>query len=312
MCDALPDRIAAYITAYEDATALNTCLLALSQQTYPLECVYVLDNSQQPLAIDPQVTDRLSLEVVHHPENIGIAAGIWWAVQQAQAAGAAFLWMFDQDSQPAPECLTHLMVAYGQLSSQRTIGIVAPHAIDARTGQTIEPAKFLGDRFEGYKAPHQTQPFICDAPITSGSLLWLATLKQVPPPDPKLFMDGVDLDYGLRLRRAGFDNFIVPSAQMVHRFGAPKVVGLWRQKRVIQTYSALRHYYICRNHTYLEVRHSQPQQQWACRLRRIRFALRMGLRIILFEPGPKRKKLRACIIGTYNGLRGRLDQPWLA
>ena len=217
--DASSDRVAAYITAYEDAEALNACLNALQHQSFSIDQVLVVDNSRQPLVIDSGCIQNLAVQVLHYPENIGIAAGISLAVERFWSEGYAFLWMFDQDSEPVPGCLELLLQTYAQVATAHySIGILAPQAIDARTGITIEPVLFLGDHFEGYRAPSLTEPFECDAPITSGSLLWLNTTAQVAPPDPKLFMDGVDLDYGLRLRQAGFHNLIVPISTMQHRF----------------------------------------------------------------------------------------------
>jgi len=304
-------RIAAYITAYEDAEALNACLNALQRQSYPIEQVLVVDNSRQPLVLDPGCVQNLAIRVLHCPENIGIAAGINLAVERFGSQGFAFLWMFDQDSKPAPDCLEVLLKTYDQVATvDYPIGILGPQAIDARTGETVEPGVFLGDHFQGYKAPSLTEPFECDAPITSGSLLWLTSRAKVTPPDPKLFIDGVDLDYGLRLRRAGFHNLIAPLATMQHRFGDPIAVQVAGRKKIFQIYSPLRHYYICRNHTHLELTHSQGLDRISCGLRRIKYVITTMMTIVMFDPKSKPQKMAACILGTYHGFRGKLDGVW--
>ena len=299
-------RVAAYITAYEDAEALNACLNALQLQTGAIDRIFIVDNSRQALSVEPNP----KLQIFHRPENIGIAAGIRVAIEQALIEGYDFLWMFDQDSQPTPDCLELLLRASVELAANYQIGIVAPQAIDARTGAIVEPAIFLGDRFKGYKAPSQTDPFECDAPITSGSLIWLKTHQQVESPDPRLFIDGVDLDYGLRLRRAGFHQFIVPKAVMNHRFGEPLMVQFAGIKKTVQIYSALRHYYICRNHTYLEFSYAEGRDRITCALRRIEYAIKLSAIVLLFDSNSKLAKIKACMIGTYYGFRGNLSQPW--
>ena len=295
-------RVAAYITAYEDAEALWVCVQALQVQTYSIEQIFIVDNSRAPISLESDS----KLRVFHHPENIGIAAGIRVAIEQALIEGYDFLWMFDQDSEPASTCLELLLKAYSEIDSR--IGIIAPQAIDARTGATIEPALFLGDHFKGYKAPSQTEPFECDAPITSGSLLWLNTSEQVESPDPRLFIDGVDLDYGMRLRRAGFWNFVVPRALMNHRFGEPIVVRFAGKKKTVQLYSPLRHYYICRNHTYLELAYAE--NRITCSLKRIEYLIKISLIVLLFDPIAKFEKIKACMMGTYYGFQGNLDRAW--
>lgn len=304
-------RVAAYITAYEDPEAFNACLAALQLQSYTIEKILVVDNSGQRLALAPQAAQDLRIQVFHHPENIGISGGIDLAVKQCRSEGYDFLWMFDQDSSPTPHCLELLLKTYTQLANTTyPIGIIAPHAIDARTGATVEPGVFLGNHFRGYKAPSLTEPFECDAPITSGSLLWLNTSSQVAPPDPRLFIDGIDLDYGWRLRQAGFHNVIVPDAIMYHRFGEPILVRFAGRKKIFQRYSPLRHYYICRNHTYLELAFSQGFNHFICSLKRIKFTFRSIATILVLDKQSKFQKIIACMIGTWHGFRGNLNRSW--
>ena len=168
--------------------------------------------------------------------------------------------------------------------------MMAPTAIDARTGQTVKPSLFLGDRFRGFLPDNPTVPYECDAPITSGALVWLKTVDRVKPPDIGLFIDGIDLDYGLRLRQAGFHNVVVPGAAMYHRFGVPFQVELFGKKKAFQLYAPLRYYYICRNHTYLELQHSKGWYRFTCSFRRVKFLLLTLLKIVAFDSGSKASK----------------------
>lgn len=301
--------VAAYITAYEDAIALNDCLTALRSQVYFIKQILIVDNSAQPLELTEanQADDRLL--IWHHPENIGIAGGLVLATQWAGQHGYDFLWTFDQDSAPAPDCLKRLLAAYGDCATEDyAIGMMAPTAIDARTGQTVQPSLFLGDRFRGFEPANPTIPYECDAPITSGALVWLKTLDRVEPPDRALFIDGLDLDYGLRLRQAGFHNLVVPGATMYHRFGVPFQVELFGKKKAFQLYAPLRYYYICRNHTYLELQHSKGWYRFTCSLRRVKFLVMTLLKILAFDSGSRLQKAIACIIGTYHGFLGKLGK----
>jgi len=303
-------RVAAYITAYEDAEALSACIHAIKAQSYPVQQIVVLDNSVQRLPLSPNCSCDETILVWFHPENIGIAGGlkltIAWALQQ----GYDFLWTFDQDSIPAPDCLQLLIEAYANRATpENEIGIMAPKAIDARTGEIVRPSLFLGDRFQGFQPSDPSIPYECDAPITSGSLVWMKAAKQVSPPDPALFIDGIDLDYGLRLRKAGFHHWIVPSAVMRHRFGTPLQVQLFGKKKALQLYSPLRYYYICRNQTYLELQHSEGWYRVMCSLRRLKY-LAFTIGIILLFDNSKSQKIYACAIGTYHGFLGKLGKTW--
>lgn len=303
--------VAAYITAYEDAEALNACIAAIQAQTLAVKQILIVDNSAQPLVLAPgfQTSDRIL--VWSHPENLGIAGGLELAFNWAFEQGYDFLWTFDQDSMPEPECLAQLLEAYTHLAKKGCdLGIIAPTAIDARTGKIVQPSLFLGDRFRGFQPPNSTDPYECDAPITSGSLVQMQAARSIPPPNRDLFIDGIDLDYGLRLRKAGFQNFVVPTARMVHRFGIPFQVEWFGWKRAFQLYSPLRYYYICRNQTYLELHHAKGIYRVTCLLRRIKYLILTILKILLVESGSKVSKIHACTVGTYHGLIGKLGKLW--
>ncbi len=97
--------VAAYITAYEDAEALHACLTAIKAQSYPVQQMVVVDNSPERSLLAPQYQSDPTILVWFHPENIGIAGGLKLAIAWALQQGYDFLWTFDQDSVPAPDCL---------------------------------------------------------------------------------------------------------------------------------------------------------------------------------------------------------------
>jgi rhamnosyltransferase len=308
-------RVVAYITAYRDAVALNVCLAAIRAQSYPVEQILIVDNSPQPLLLTATNQADPRLTIWHHPENIGISGGIDYAIPYAQQFGYDFLWMFDQDSKPTPSCLQQLLQVYQSYAHPDfPVGIVAPTAIDGRTGEVVRAGKFLGDRFQGFPPPSDSTPYECDVAITSGSLLWLATAQQNLLPDQRLFIDGVDLDHGIRLRQAGYHNLVVPAAVMFHQFGTPVMINFFGKKKIIQQYPPIRHYYICRNHTYLELQNSKGLYCLTCMLRRLRYLFVSIGYVLLFDPGSnlllKWQKISACLIGTFDGFNGRLDNNW--
>lgn len=300
-----PYNVVAYITAYQDRVALIKCIQAIRSQSYPIGQIVVVDNSPSPL-----ITGKDDILVWSYPKNIGISGGLSRLIQWTEHKGYDFVWMFDQDSEPAPTCLGQLIWAYTQLTVHHPIGIVAPVSTDPRTKLVIKPARFTNDRFEGADLPRDGQPYECDSPITSGSLLSLETVVTVPPPDIRLFIDGIDLEYGLRLKQAGYKNFLVSQAAMSHNFGDPTEIKFLGKTKLLQVYSALRYYYICRNHTYLELRFSQGVYKLTCMLRRIKFLGSQMFWIWIMETENKHQKIRACLRGTYHGFLGDLDQPF--
>ncbi len=305
----MKSKVAAYITCYEDEESANRCIKAIESQSIKIKQIYIVDNSNKPLVLNNN--NRLLL-IHHYPNNIGIGEGLNKALEWAIDLEYDFLWTFDQDSVPTSNCLEILLTTYHQLARQDSyeIGIIAPTASDPRTSQVVEGAVFLNDRFVGLTHNDLVDFYECDSPITSGSLISLAAAKSISPPSADLFIDGIDLDYGVRLIRKGFHNFIVIRATMEHYFGNPVRVEFKNKDSFKQQYSALRHYYICRNHTYLEIRFAMGSYRLHSFRYRIKYMLATIFWILKCDMENRKLKIWACLLGTFDGLIGNLGKNW--
>jgi len=298
-------KIAAYITAYQDATALNACVHSLQDQPLVNE-IYIVDNSPQPLSLPLSI---IPIIYYHYPQNIGIGDGLALAIDWALQQHYSFLWLFDQDSQATPHCLEQLLQAYQHLRDNNIqSGILAPTALTGIPPEPVLAAHY--DRYRFIGQPHQNdRPYYpCVAPITSGSLLNLAAAKAIAPPQGEFFIDGVDIEYGMRLYLAGYQNYMITTAILQHNFGLPYTVFWCGKPKILQNYSPLRHYYTCRNHTYLDIKYAQGIWKIAEILFRLKYLSATLFWIIFFLPDQKRLKSWACLKGTYDGLRGRLGK----
>ncbi|AKG22276.1 glycosyltransferase family 2 protein [Calothrix sp. 336/3] len=306
-------RIAAYITAYQEASSVHHTVKALQQQLYPVKQILIVDNSPQPVINQEEFPNLI---VKHHPENIGVAGGLNIAINWAIAAGYDFLWLFDQDSQPDEYLLAKLVRQYLELShQQKNIGIIAPKILDIHTQQ-----EFPGSIFKKYKfvfSPEfaTTQDYYeCDGVITSGSLVNLKAAQSVDLPRGDLFLDAVDYAYCMNLRRKGYDIVVVRNAEMKHRLGNYTAVTdrFHPGSPNIFTFvcSPSRYYYACRNHTFFETRLTSNQNMYLSILYRIKCARNMIERIIRYESDMVFLKIWACIRGTFDGFCGRLGKTW--
>ncbi|PSO50578.1 MAG: glycosyltransferase family 2 protein [Cyanobacteria bacterium SW_9_44_58] len=309
-------RTAAYITAYEDPQAVQTCLDGINRQSQPVEAIIIVDNSIQFPFNPSALSQNPKLTVKSCPENVGVAKGLRIALAWAFEQGYDFLWTFDQDSVPASDCLEKLLNTYNRFHKpDYPLGIVAPTVWDIQTATIITAANFHNDQFLGYVCPEAKSPYECDAPITSGSLISLSAATRVFSHSPiaELFIDGVDLEYGMSLRAQGYHHLIVPDALLYHRFGSPKTVTVWGKHKQIYQYSALRHYYLCRNYTYLTMRYAQGKFRLYALRRRLTYLIKTSLLIWLFDPSTKAEKFRkmwACWRGTGEGFCLKRQLPY--
>jgi rhamnosyltransferase len=306
----MKQKIAAYITLYEDQDAFAKCLKAIRSQTFPIDSLFIVDNSKEPIIND---SEDHSVSVRHFPENIGISQGIIKALAWSIEEDYSFLWTFDQDSIPSPDCLEILLLAHQDLTKQQNIevGILAPTAYDKRSQAVIGGVNFKNDKFIHCKHNvNDKRMYVCDAPITSGSLIDLKSAKSTELPLIDLFIDGVDFDYGLKFRKQGFKNFIVTQAKLEHNYADPIRVNFLNFNWVFHSYSPLRYYYSCRNTTYLVIHYAKGFYKFTAALHRIKTTFLKMMAIAFFEKDHKLKKIYACLLGTYHGFIKKLGKTW--
>ncbi|ANV83286.1 hypothetical protein AWQ21_02145 [Picosynechococcus sp. PCC 7003] len=315
-------KVVAYITAYCDQLAINTCLKSLFSQTYPIDKIIIIDNSPVilDLEVDPQFQTKIIVE--SHPENIGIAQGLCIGIEWAINNNYDFLWTFDQDSEPKKDCLEKLLVNYDKLHSEDLpIGVIAPLSIDIRSEEELEGAIF--DRYRFFSVSkhknHKTirskkQDFYeCDMVITSGSLVSLQVAQKVDLPNQDLFIDAVDWDYCIKFRSQGFRIIVTTQSLMQHNFGSFVKHRIRRNKELIPvySYSVMRYYYMFRNHTFIQTRLSRQYNSLHLSVaHRIQSLIKIIARIMLYEPNEKFAKLWACYRGTFDGFLGKLGKTW--
>ena len=306
-------RVAAYITAYEDVEALNNTITAIQQQSYSVSEIFIVDNSNHQIISEENYQNII---VEFHPENIGVDGGLNIAIKWAIDKGYDFLWLFDQDSQPVSDSLKTLLTKYQELSANKhNIGIIAPTILDINTLQ-----EFPGHIFQDYKFVPQIgyaeakEYYACDGVITSGCLVNLNAAKSVPLPKGNLFLDAVDYAYCMNFKHKGYEVIVVKNIAMQHRLGNYSKVKdrLSKENNEVVTFtcSPSRYYYACRNHTYFETRHSNKRMLHFSFAHRFKCLINMVIRIIRYEPDLVLLKVWACTFGTFHGFIGRLGKTW--
>ncbi|HEY9827933.1 MAG TPA: glycosyltransferase family 2 protein [Stenomitos sp.] len=304
-------KVVAYITAYEDWEAVDRCLYAIQKQTFQVTHILIVDNSSKNL-IPTRFNLLEEITVQSFPENIGISGGLKVAVEWFKKSNYDFLWTFDQDSEPEPDCLEKLIFDYNQLISQNIpVGVIAPLPIDNNTQMEI-----CGRNFENYHlvsaSNHKGDLYECDVVITSGSLIPIKAAQSVELPNGELFIDAVDWEYCINFKTKGYKIFVSKKAILKHQFSdLVKVkIPLLGANILINNYSPLRQYYICRNHTYFIIKNTSNNYLLLSFLSRIYYALRVIFKVAFYEPDQKLQKISACLLGTFDGFRGKLGKTW--
>jgi GT2 family glycosyltransferase len=118
------------------------------------------------------------------------------------------------------------------------------------TGMKYPALSWRGPRFAPVPgAPDQPIAFV-DMVISSGTLMRREAIAEVGLPREAFFMDFVDYEYCLRLRRHGFRIAVVRDSTLSHAIGEPTTFKILGRKKSWADHAPWREYYMARNETF--------------------------------------------------------------
>lgn len=263
-----------------------------------LGTVWVVDNS-------PVASDWLSclaqegVRVLVPGQNLGVAGAYNLALRalRADQPNIQALFLFDQDSDPSVQCITRLVTALRDLwAAGEPVAQVGPAYYERQ--RNFYPPLIAVSRWRLRRTPlAQAQPVHrVSYMISSGSLVSLAALAQVGEFDESLFIDYVDIEFGLRCQHRGWSSWIVREASMAHAIGeAPLRFGRW----TLPAHSALRRRYQARNAVLLMGRAYVPGV-WKLQ-EAARAVLRFAFMALARNGAPG--QIKGWCLGVWDGLR---------
>jgi len=228
---------------------------------HQVEMVYVVDNSLPPARdFAARLWEVRNLIYLPQGENLGVACALNIGAEQAMKAGCDFLLTMDQDSQAAPDMVEQMMACLA-LHDQDKVGMIAPFHVTK------------ADRpYAGMAAFEDVM-----TPMTSGCLLNLTVFRKAGPFREELFIDFIDNEYCLRLRKACFKVLRANRAILKHNVGNIRKYGPF----IATNHPPLRRYYKTRNR-FLVNRLYRRDFPCHCLFDRVRL-LKEIVSIILFE-----------------------------
>lgn len=245
MTSGLPARVCAVIVSYRpDLAVLGRLIDTLLAQRAE---VVVVDNGSSAEAVQWLAGQggREGVTSLALGDNLGIATAQNRGIDHARARGAEYVILFDQDSEPAPDMLAQLLAAAERCRAKaRPLAAVGPRYLDERQDNPPPFIQVKGLRVERQACPFPDAVVEVDYLIASGCLIPLATLDAVGGMEEGMFIDYVDIEWGLRAKAAGYQCYGVCAAQMRHDLGEAPIEFLGRK---LPLHSPLRHYYHFRN-----------------------------------------------------------------
>ncbi len=284
------------VTYHPDASVVENLRAVVA------ECglVIVVDNGSPPETC-AKLGAIAGVELLALGSNLGLGVALNRGAERAFSLGRDWIVTFDQDSRPQPEMVTKLWQLHERLPRAALIG---PRLEEPGFGNsqyrpvcrhTLWPGCFMRP-----VADHDLADVTMV--ITSGSLMELASWRQLGGFDEELFIDYVDIDYCLRLRRSGRSVAVASGAILIHHLGRRQPAQLFGRDFRPMHHAAFRHYYMARNRVRMWRRHALAVPHWA--VFDLSFALYNYTRVLLFED-QRWAKVKAIVRGTWHGLLGR-------
>jgi rhamnosyltransferase len=278
--------------------------LLLDSLMHQVEGVAVVDNgsSDSFLAWLGAYQSAIPLKIFRLGDNKGIATAQNFGIEYAAQQQAAYVILFDHDSQPESDMVAKLKaVAEAKEAAGVAVAAVGPRYRDERQDN---PPPFI--QIHGLKV--KRQPCTCgdsvvevDYLIASGCLMPMSALAAVGNMQEEFFIDYVDIEWGLRAKNMGFQSFGACAALMSHDLGDEPFAFLGKK---YPHHSALRHYYHFRNATWM-YRQSWLPLHWKL-ADGWRLVLKYGFYTIFAKP--RHQHWWMMTKGVWHGLSGRMGR----
>ncbi|MEI6706182.1 MAG: glycosyltransferase family 2 protein [Methylococcales bacterium] len=291
------------VTYNPNKDSLQVVIQAISDQ---VSNIFIVDNGSSNFSSDwfdkfksCQMSEKL--HVLPQEENLGIAAAQNIGIKQAMKLDADFVLLLDQDSIPDFNMVKELISVMDEKSSEGyKIAAVGAHYVDERNTDRSSFSRLSGMCLVK-ENPVSNRVVLTDFVISSGSLISLKTLHSVGYMNEALFIDQVDIEWGLRAKSLGYQSFGSCNAVMAHSLGEEPLVFLGRK---FLNHNPLRHYYIFRNAVWL-ISKKYVSIGW-----KVRFAIVILIRYFLYPlwVTPRFTYLKMMTLGIWHGLIGRMGK----
>jgi rhamnosyltransferase len=283
--------ICAIVVTYFPKAGCADNLAALAPQVGK---ILIVDNGSSAESFAPveAAARQLGVVVVRNGSNLGIATALNTGLTFAREQGFRWLATFDQDSSSTPGMIAEMAQAFASCPQPERVAIVAPCHVERRLGLTVRDGASEGSG-EGWSRVLST--------MTSGNLLNVAIATAIGGFDDSLFIDYVDHELCLRLRRHGYWILEATRTKLLHSLGSMER-RLFLFKHVnVTNHPVVRYYYRSRNRLIVWRQYWRQEPSWV--MRDIRRFLFETVYVVLYEKH-KGAKLPMILRGVRDGTRG--------
>lgn len=284
------------ILNWNNAQQSAACIAALQRQSHANLRIVLVDNGSAKGSLTLLHELGASFVLLRNNRNLGFTGGVNVGITRALAEGADYIWLLNNDAQPAPDALRIMLDAVGP---DERIGLASPLIRNADAADAIE---FCGGLRQAGAFATTNDPAVYRSwSEQSPDRIWLVgtallirrqVVESIGLFDERFFAYWEDNDYSLRSAQAGFRNVVVAGAVVRHWSGNPLLGAAAKPPHY--------HYYMARN----EVLFLRKHAAWRDAPRALLWAADRQFRHVGRLRGHP-ASADAALAGLWDGLRGR-------
>lgn len=271
-------KIAAVVVLYEPT---QNEIKNINTYINDIDILYVIDNSKKSNI--SSMPNSSKIQYIFNNENIGVSKALNLGAEKAIKDGYSWILTMDQDTVFKNNTITEMKKSIEENDVSR-IGIITPWH---DTKLKIEKPRTKVDY------PLEV--------MTSGNLVNLNIYQKVGGYKDWMFIDGIDIEYGLNLNKHGYKIMRLNNVEIEHNLGDIKYVDfLWEKDILCTNHNYLRRYYMMRNYLYIRDMYQDYNKEYVDKIANQK---RNIMTILLFE-SDKYRKIRNIIRGYFDYKRG--------
>lgn len=198
-----------------------------------IDHLYVIDNTEGHDNLE-RLPKNKKIEYIWNNNNIGVAAALNLGAKKALSAGYRWLLTNDQDTTFPKGVVNEMKKRILTEKHNWRLAIVTPYH---KTKMRDRRPKYDDD-------PHDV--------MTSGNIINLGIWKEVGGFEEDFFIDGIDIEYCIKIHDHGYHILRFHDLEIKHNLGYDPVYRKFLGKTyLITNYSPVRYYYIMRNYHYI-------------------------------------------------------------
>lgn len=236
---------AVIVTYNHDNDILDKLLNCLYQEKIH---IVIVKNSKQKITFNNTI-----FSVIENDDNYGLAYALNQGISLCVNQNPKLIILFDQDSYINNDDINILTCRAKEIFQYNKVAAIGPSFTELNTNRSHGFANYKGIGIVDRKTNNKVSDALYL--ITSGTVLNPLCLEEVGLMNEKLFIDYIDIEWGLRAKSKGYSIKGFQDVKLMHQVGDRKISCLFYN---VPLHSSIRLYYQTRNSVYLYKKKYMP------------------------------------------------------